>query len=124
MFNKNEGTVKIDEFTKELKRRERKEKFQRKCSDVKNWATANKETIVLLAPIMIGCATGIIKGVNKQVKLSKEKDLKELYCYDRSLGHYWKLRRELTNSEWVEIDRRKKNGERLADILDELKVLK
>lgn len=124
MFNKNEGTVKIDEFTKELKRRERKEKIQRKCSDVKNWAAANKETIVLLAPIMIGCATGIVKGVNKQVKLSKEKDLKELYCYDRSLGHYWKLRRELTNSEWVEIDRRKKNGERLSDILDELKVLK
>lgn len=124
MFNKNEGTVKIDEFTKELKRRERKEKIQRKCSDVKNWAAANKETIVLLAPIMIGCATGIVKGVSKQVKLSKEKDLKELYCYDRSLGHYWKLRRELTNSEWVEIDRRKKNGERLADILDELKVLK
>lgn len=124
MFNKNEGNVKIDEFTKELKHRERKEKIQRKCSEVKNWAAANKETIVLLAPIMIGCATGIVKGVNKQVKLSKEKDLKELYCYDRSLGHYWKLRRELTNSEWVEIDRRKKNGERLADILDELKVLK
>lgn len=124
MFNKNEGSVKIDAFTKELKRRERKEKIHRKCSDVKNWAAANKETIVLLAPIMIGCATGIVKGVNKQVKLSKEKDLKELYCYDRSLGHYWKLRRELTNSEWVEIDRRKKNGERLSDILDELKVLK
>jgi len=50
--------------------------------------------------------------------------LKDLYCYDRSLGHYWKLRRELTNSEWVEIDQRKQNGERLADILDELKALK
>ena len=56
--------------------------------------------------------------------MHKEKDLKDLYCYDRSLGHYWRLRRELTNAEWIEIDKRKNNGERLADILDELKVLK
>ena len=27
-------------------------------------------------------------------------------------------------AEWIEIDKRKNNGERLADILDELKVLK
>ena len=50
--------------------------------------------------------------------------MKDLYCYDRSLGHYWRLRRELSNKEWLEIDQRKKNGERLADILDEMKVLK
>lgn len=61
---------------------------------------------------------------NGQIKLNKEKDLKDLYCYDRSLGHYWKLRRELTNTEWVEIDKRKNNGERLSDILSEMKVLK
>lgn len=48
---------------------------------------------------------------------------KHLYCYDRSLGHYWKLRRELTNEEWLEIDKRKKNGERLSDILDDMRVL-
>ena len=65
-----------------------------------------------------------MKVVGRHVQQNKEKDLKDLYCYDRSLGHYWKLRRELTNSEWVEIDRRKSNGERLADILEELKVLK
>lgn len=73
---------------------------------------------------MIGGATAVVKAVSRHSKQKKEKDLKELYCYDRSLGHYWKLRRELTNTEWVEIDKRKKNGERLADILDELKVLK
>jgi len=62
--------------------------------------------------------------MGRNVNLRKEKDVKELYCYDRSLGHYWVLRRELTNREWIEIDQRKKNGERLADILSELKVLK
>jgi len=53
----------------------------------------------------------------------KEK-AKDLYCYDRSVGHYWKLRRELSNKEWLEIDQREKNGERLSDILSEMKVLK
>ncbi len=53
----------------------------------------------------------------------KEK-VKDLYCYDRSVGHYWKLRRELSNKEWLEIDQREKNGERLSDILSEMKVLK
>ena len=62
--------------------------------------------------------------VGKRVNLRKEEKLKDLYCYDRSLGHYWALRRELTNKEWVEINKRKQNGERLADILSELKVLK
>ena len=56
--------------------------------------------------------------------MKEEKQLKNDYCYDRSLGHYWKLRRELTNEEWIAIDKRKRNGERLGDILAELKVLK
>ena len=32
--------------------------------------------------------------------------------------------RFIDNKEWLEIDQRKKNGERLSDILDEMKVLK
>ena len=61
--------------------------------------------------------------LSKHAALTKEQTLKDLYCYDRSLGHYWKLRRELTNEEWLEIDKRKKNGERLSDILDAMRVL-
>ena len=30
----------------------------------------------------------------------------------------------LSNKEWLEIDSRKRNGERLSDILSEMKVLK
>jgi hypothetical protein len=91
--------VEVIDFEKEQKRRDRKDKFNRKIEDVERFVFNNKE-------------------------MKKQEDLKNLYCYDRSLGHYWKLKRELTNSEWVEIDKRKKNGEHLADILDELKVLK
>lgn len=70
-----------------------------------------------------GTAT-IVKVVGKRINLHKQESVKNLYCYDRSLGHYWRLRRELSNREWLEIDNRKRNGERLSEILDEMKVLK
>lgn len=116
--------IEIVDFEKEAKRRERKEKFQNKVDSAMNWIHNNKEIVMLVGPTLISGVAFGAKTITKQVRLNKEKNLKDLYCYDRSLGHYWKLRRELTNSEWVEIDQRKQNGERLADILDELKALK
>lgn len=119
-----EERIEIVDFQKEAKRRQRKEKIQNGVDKAKNWISNNKETVLVLGPAILGVVTTATKAVSKQVSQRNEKNLKENYCYDRSLGHYWKLRRELTNSEWVEIDKRKQNGERLADILDELKVLK
>lgn len=116
--------IEIVDFQKEERRRKRKEKIRSKINKVQNWINNNKEMILILGPAVLGATTASVKAVSKHVSQNKEKKLKENYCYDRSLGHYWKLRRELTNSEWIEIDRRKNNGERLADILEELKVLK
>ena len=101
-----------------------KEKVRAKCQDAKVWFYRNRETIITLAPMVIAGVTTVTKVVGKRVNLHKEKTLKEHYCYDRSLGHYWALRRDLSNNEWLEVDRRKKNGERLADILGSMKVLK
>lgn len=104
------------------------QRFKRKtvarAEDVIDWAKRNKDAILVLAPVIIGGTTTIVKVVGKRMNLHKTEDLKNLYCYDRSLGHYWALRRELSNAEWLEIDKRKKCGERLSDILAELKVLK
>ena len=114
----------IDDFRKEQKKREFKDKVISKINSGREFIVRNKETIITLTPVVITGITTVSKVVNKRINLRKEENLKDLYCYDRSLGHYWKLRRELTNDEWIEIDKRKKNGERLSDILDELKVLK
>ena len=116
--------VKIDDFKRESKRRAYKDKLNAKIQNGKEWIIKNKETVVTLTPVIIGGITTISKVVGKRVNLRKQENLKDLYCYDRSLGHYWRLRRELTNKEWLEIDQRKKNGERLSDILSEMKVLK
>lgn len=97
-----------------------KERFYR----TKEWALRNKELLVSFTPVVIAGVTTVTKVVGKHVNLRKAESVKNLYCYDRSLGHYWHLRRDLTNKEWLDIDRRKKNGERLADILSEMRVLK
>lgn len=101
-----------------------KERFKVGYQKAKRWVAENKETVVIAAPVVIGALTTFTKVVGRRVNLRKQESIKNLYCYDRSLGHYWSLRRELTNREWLAIDERKKNGERLADILSELRVLK
>nr|WP_296955018.1 hypothetical protein [uncultured Mediterraneibacter sp.] len=116
--------VDMREFKRESRKREIKEKINTKIQNGKEWFNRNKEAVITLTPIVIGGVTTIVKVVGKRSNLRKQEDLKDLYCYDRSLGHYWRLRRELSNKEWLEIDKRKKNGERLSDILAEMKVLK
>ena len=86
-----------------------------KWRETKRWVSDNKEVLA---------DESIIRYVRRHHNLQKQEAVKNLYCYDRSLGHYWALRRELSNREWLEIDRRKKDGERLSDILKELNVLK
>lgn len=108
----------MDELEMARKKAQIREWFQDKKVKAQNWCYAHKEQIITYGPYVVsGIAVGA-KILSKRAALTKEEDLKNLYCYDRSLGHYWKLRRELTNDEWLEIDRRKKNGERLSDILD------
>lgn len=114
----------VIDFEKAKRKTRVKEWARSKTNNAANWFYNNKEVIMVLGPVFIGAVTTGVKVVGKRVNLKKEKNLKNLYCYDRSLGHYWRLRRKLSNSEWVEIDRRRNKGERLADILNELKVLK
>lgn len=114
----------LKKFKDEAKRREIKEKVTQKFEAAKDWTKENKELVALFVPVAIKGVTTVSKAVNKNRNLRKEENLKNLYCYDRSLGHYWRLRRELTNREWLEIERRRKRGERLADILDDMRVLK
>lgn len=108
----------------EIKGSDFKEKVKSKLHDGKEWIKRNKEYVFVLAPVVLSGVTTIVKVAGRRANLHKEENLKNLYCYDRSLGHYWRLRRELSNREWVEIERRKRNGETLANILSDLRVLK
>lgn len=122
----NENTVYIDKKT--LKKVLQKARMRAKVENAKKWIIRNQDWLVIAAPSVLGAGTAIVKfiakSMNNHAKVKKIKDTKNLYCYDRSLGHYWKLKRELTNTDWVAIDRRKQHGERLSDILKDLNVLK
>ena len=100
------------------------EKLKAKFNNAMNWCKENKETLIVVVPAAVAGITGLCKLGGKIVDSHSEHAHQNLTCYDRSLGHYWQLKRELSNSEWVAIEQRRKNGERLADILSELKVLK
>lgn len=115
-----------DELVNNKKKADRRAWVYEKVNKAKWFVEDHKAQIAAVAaatPVVVGTIMQIARMVSQQDRLKKAKDLKELYCYDRSLGHYWKLRRELTNDEWLAIDARKKSGERLADILKELNVL-
>lgn len=98
------------------------------------WWDDNKEWAVIVLPAALGLTGWVVKTVvrgtttslNKLLSyknLQKEQMLKDLYCYDRSLGHYWKLNRKVTNAEWLMISDRKRNGETLATILSSMKLI-
>lgn len=115
---------KIVHFPKEEKAKALKEKARAKLHDANEWIKWHKEEIVTYGPIAIAGITTTAKVVGRRINLHKEETLKNLYCYDRSLGHYWRLKRPLSNREWVAIESRRKRGERLADILSSMNVLK
>lgn len=115
-----------DELVNNKKKADRRAWVYEKVTKAKWFVEDHKAQIAAVAaatPVVVGTIMQIARMISQQDRLKKAKDLKELYCYDRSLGHYWKLRRELTNDEWLAIDARKRSGERLADILKELNVL-
>lgn len=115
-----------DELVNNKKKADRRAWVYEKVTKAKWFVEDHKAQIAAVAaatPVVVGTIMQIARMVSRQDRLKKAKDLKELYCYDRSLGHYWKLRRELTNDEWLAIDARKRSEERLADILKELNVL-
>ena len=114
----------------ELKRRVKFENMKRKVTDtainIYDWAKDNKEEAIALGSVVTAVGAGLAKQANRHdrnKKLKKEQELKDLYVYDRSAGMYLKLRRPLTNFEKLELDRRHHSGESVTHILMSLRVL-
>lgn len=106
-----------------LRARDAKEKVIFKTKEAYQWCKDNPDLALGIGTAIFAGGKYLAKVGIKHHQIKEQEDIKNLYCYDRSLGHYWKLRRELRNDEWIEIDRRKQNGERLSDILYSMRVL-
>jgi len=109
----------IDEFKKELKKRKLKEKIDQAKAFVEDHPTES----LAAATAAIGAVVGLIKRGDRKADIRKMEKLKELYIYDRSIGGYWKVRRRLTTSDMLEIERQKKLGRSLGEILQDMRLL-
>lgn len=92
------------------------------------WCGENKEIIVVMAPILVGSVVELVKISAKRQNIKEEEYLKNNYIYDRSNGHYYEIKNirssKKRNKNFLEIDRRRNDGEKLYDILDSMKLLK
>ena len=76
-----------------------------------------RDILMVVIPTLVGAAMTILKSVLKDGG-------KDSRIYDNREGFYWELRRPLTNTERQSIARKRKNGEKLGDILEEMRLLK
>ena len=89
-----------------------------------NWAKEHPEATLIIVSGTLTAVKYFGKIAIKDIRTNREEALLKMRCYDPSKGHYYYLKRELTNKEWLMVDRRREAGEKLADILDEMRVLK
>ena len=103
-----------------------KRKVKEKVRNVGEWVSAHPmETTAILTGVGYAAkaTVKIATSHNTKVAAKTAERSKEMYWYDPSLGHYWKLRRPLTTGESIEVSKRRANGESLGAILEELRVL-
>lgn len=98
-----------------------------KAKEAVRWVVENKELVIATIPLATIGANGINKTVNTIARnraAKAEEAVKKLYVYDRRNGMYLKLRKALTESQKIEIDRRRRNGETLTQILASMRILR
>lgn len=117
--------IKIDKEKLEEAKMKAKEALQKgkeavgKCY---TWVRDNKEDLMGLIPLVFG-GIGVAKAL-KPTFGERERDRKDNEYYDPCTGMRWRLKRKPTNSEWAELARRKRCGEAVEDILDDMRILK
>lgn len=116
-------TVDINDFKREAKVRELKGKVKAGYDKAKQMVVDHPAESFALATTVVGSVIGLVKRADRKADLKKAEQLKERYIYDRSIGGYWKTRRKLNTSDMLEIERRKKLGRGLGEILRDMRLL-
>ena len=123
MDESNKTVVDIDDFKREAKIRKIKAKVEEIKNKAVDFVTDHPTEALALATTLIGSAVGLARRADRKKDLREQQRLREEYIYDRSLGSYWKTRRKLSNSEKLEIERRRRQGESLGEILRSMRLL-
>ena len=103
---------------------EKSERLKWKIHTMTEWCNENREVLIVFGPVLFGSIMEIVKVSIRYKTGRDEKRLKDRYIYDRSNGHYYELKRKPKNSEWLQIEQRKLNGESIGWILNDMHLLK
>lgn len=101
-------------------------KAKRAAQSTLTWCADNKELVIAAIPVGLVLIKGVnntIHSIDRKMDLRREQKLADMYIYDHSLGMKLKLQRPLKQSEKIEIDRRRHNGESKIQILANMGLL-
>lgn len=119
--------VDVNSLEKELKKQQFKRKVKEKIQNTVYWINENKEFLIIVVPAasaILGGGFKVIRSISRNIALSQEKRIKDMRIYDRSMGKYIELKRPLKNADMKTILERRENGEKLSNILMDLKLIK
>lgn len=119
--------VDVNSLEKELKKQQFKRKVKEKIQNTVYWINENKEFLIIVVPAasaILGGGFKCIRSISRNIALSQEKRIKDMRIYDRSMGKYIELKRPLKNADMKTILERRENGEKLSNILMDLKLIK
>lgn len=122
-MDENNKTVDIRDFKREERIRKFKAKVNETADKVKDFVADHPAESLALLTTAIGSAVGLARRADRKRDIREQQRLREEYIYDRSIGDYWHTRRKLTNAEKLEIERRRRAGESLGDILKSMRLL-
>lgn len=121
------NVVKIEDFKKEAKKRERVEKVKKFADGVLTTVDEHKEGIAMIAA---GALAGqkflkeVMRNRTTNKRIKEERRHRDLEVYDRSAGCYIQLKRKMTGDELVEYAIRCRNGESKTAILRDMGLIK
>jgi len=109
---------------KKLKRAKRRATIRENLKSLGQWACENKEISIPSGVALIGGASKLASSMMRKHAVNKEIDFKKRTIYDHSLGRYVELKKPLTSEQSLTIEQRRKNGESLHVILNDMNLLK
>lgn len=126
-MKKKDNVVYIDENGKVKKKFSIKEtcaKAKEKAGQIWTACKENKEAVIAVGSVVIPATVEIGKTIVKGRNRRNDERRRKLEMWDPVEGHWWPLRRQLTSAEYLEVERRVKNGESRGEVLDDMGVLK
>lgn len=119
----NNKTVDINDFKREARIRKFKAKIEETADKVKDLVAEHPAESMALVTAAFGSLIGLARRYDRKKDLREQQRLRDEYIYDRSLGSYWRTRRKMTNGEKLEVERRRRQGESLGEILRDMRLL-